>query len=65
MWIGWPAQALSPTAMERKQKDVLAYALRLAAAIHAAAPLCEARLDPVSRAITAPVVTRWIHQRFQ
>ena len=51
--------------MERKQKDVLAYALRLAAAIHAAAPLCEARLDPVSRAITAPVVTRWIHQRFQ
>src|SRR5258708_4376570 len=58
-------QAFSPVAVERKQEDVLAHALRLAAAIHASAALREAYLGPVGGAITAAVIPRSIHQGFQ
>src|ERR1017187_9056645 len=59
------AQALSPVAVKRKQEDVLAYPLRLSAAIHAPAALRETYLCPVGGAITAAVITRPIHQCFQ
>jgi len=47
-------------AVERKQEDVLAHALRLAAAIHATAALREAHFSPVGGAIAAAVVARLI-----
>src|ERR1017187_2452123 len=51
--------------VERKQKDVFAYALRFAASIHAPAALRETGLCPVGGAITTAAITRCIYQRFQ
>src|SRR6266704_1544930 len=62
---GRTAQTLPPAAVERKQEDVLAHALRLAAAIHATAALRETYLGPVGGAITAAVIARLIDQSFQ
>src|SRR6266567_1884610 len=59
------AQTLPPVAVERKQEDVLAHALRLAVAIHAPAALRQTHLGPVGGAITAAVIARLIDQGLQ